>query len=130
MIALVDWERATIAPAEGSKAYVLRVPMLLEQRPAELLHDMLPAVAASLGVPSSWTWEVSAAAPPMIAIGADLVPGCLSVTGDDLPQRLDVAAFRRMVDAAAHEARRMIDALASGEMAGADRFRERLRGWS
>lgn len=127
--ALVDWERATVAPVEGSAAHVLRVPLLLERRPAEVLGDMLPAVSARLGLPASWAWEVSPAAPPMVAIGAELEPGSLSLAGDGLVERLDAKEFRRVVDDAAHEARRMIDALASGEMAGADTFRRRLRHW-
>lgn len=128
--ALVDWERATVEPIERSAAHVLRVPILLERRPAEVLCDMLPAVAARLGLPASWTWEVRAAAPPMVAIGAELEPGSLSVAGERLVERLDAKAFRRVVDDAAHQARRMIDALASGEMAGVDVFRDRLRRWS
>jgi hypothetical protein len=126
--ALVDWENARVAPVSGS-SFLLTVPLALERRPAELMHDMLPAVGAALGFPASWTWRVEPAAPPMVAIGADVVPGSLSLEGEDLPGRLDAEAFRRQVDAAAAEARRMIDALSSGEMARADRFRERLRRW-
>jgi hypothetical protein len=126
---LLEWEKASVGPASGAPGYVLTVPLRLERRPAELMHDMLPAVGAALGFPGSWTWRVEPAAPPMVAIGADLVPGSLSLEGEDLPRWLDARAFRRHVDAVAAQARRMIDALASGEMAGADRFRERLRSW-